>query len=112
MNTVILPFVLGYLLDETAAFAAGEDATKVEAGFDSWLDDASPWLKQHPRIEAMLEHVANPVIEAALKGLQDEADLKAAILAMAAKNNGAASAALLALVKQAAPELQAVLGAA
>ena len=111
MNSVIVPFVVGYLLDQVAT-ATASSAPKWSAGFDEWVTTASPWLKAHPAFATMIENVANPIIVAVAAALQDETDLKAAIVALAGTNPAAASAALLALVKQSAPGLGPVLAAA
>ena len=111
MNSVIIPFVIGYLLDQLAAAGAALNNASVKTGFATWLGTASPWLKAHPTFEMMVINVANPVIDSVLAACQDEPDLKAVVLALAAKNRAAGEAALFSLIKQAAPQLGPVLGA-
>jgi hypothetical protein len=110
MNSVIIPFVVGYLLDQLAAAGAALTNATVKTGFANWLGTASPWLKSHPAFEAMIINVANPLIDAALAACQDEPDLKAAVLALYGKNRVAAEAAFFALIKQAAPQLAPIFG--
>ena len=110
MNSVILTFVVGYLVDQIANAGAKLNVATLQTGFATWLETASPWLKAHPTFLAMVDNTANPVIAAAVTACQDEPDLKAAIVALAEQNSAAAEGAILALVKGAAPQLAAMLG--
>lgn len=108
MNNIILPYVVGFVLQELAA----ENFTAEAPKFDAWLETASPWLKAHPRTVHLLESVAHPALAAIQLAVRDEPDMKAAILALAAKNLPAAEAAVLSIAKVAVPALGGLLGAA
>ena len=108
MNSLILPMVLGYVLTQLASAGAAENWAADEAAFDKYLQQ-NAYLKNHPQLDAMLENIAHPLILGIAKATQDSPDIKAAVLALANKDTGAAGAAMIALATTSAPQLTAML---
>lgn len=103
MNSIVEGLVVSFILSHLAAGASSE-ATAIQGAFGTWAE-SNPFVSKHPLLKQMLQDAAAPVIGAVAKVLQDQADLKTAIVALAQQNYAAAAAALLAAAKGAVPSL-------
>jgi hypothetical protein len=94
MPQVLLSIILGYFVKELAADAS-VDEPAIKAKCHATIES----LVKYKVVDDILEKGVDHVLDATVKMLQDQADVKSALVAIAAKDMGAATEALKALLR-------------
>lgn len=109
MNDIVVGIALKWVVGEVATDVAASDPAAVKAKIHAAINGAfhSAWL------DTKLDKLADDVVDATFKVLQDQPDLVSLLKALASKNIGAAEAAAKTLILPVvSTEVKAILAAA